>query len=321
MTESSIFEKYYLKEPFKDRFEWDRENAIDVIIPLMHTNELWMTNLLSIYREIPVNRLILGDGGCIDDSIEIAKTFPRVIVQNHRDFKSLGFSIKKLIESVETEWFVYLHTDVYIPSGWFEDMKKHREDYDWFECRQQITVLAEYPLRYNDDTRPYSGSQMGRKKAFEEVIPIIEDDYLYRNEDIVIADLMKRAGHKYGRADDCFHFHQVMNKRSQWERKIGSVRIDIQPSKEEEIRALEMQVKGLIKYMKPNPQISGIVKQNYDEYKRIVNMDDKVFFEWVRNTNPEWMPYIKKWSQKNVFKIIMNRMKMIVSIVKKELLP
>ena len=55
----------------------DPSDAVDVLIPVMHTNDLWEANLLSIYREIPVKRLLLGDAGCIDRTVEIARRFPR----------------------------------------------------------------------------------------------------------------------------------------------------------------------------------------------------------------------------------------------------
>ena len=74
--EASIFSRYFGAEPFADRFATDSARAVDVIIPIVHTNELWRSNLTSIYREIPVNRLLIGDGGCIDDSLEIARRFP-----------------------------------------------------------------------------------------------------------------------------------------------------------------------------------------------------------------------------------------------------
>src|SRR5437870_3911087 len=95
------FHKYFQEREFIDRFARDSSRSVDVIIPVLHTNELWRSNLLSIYREIPVKRLLLGDGGCIDDTIEIARAFPRVRVFDHRSFKSLGFSIRRLIEEVE----------------------------------------------------------------------------------------------------------------------------------------------------------------------------------------------------------------------------
>src|SRR5262245_27577412 len=120
------FRKYFDNPPFVDRLNADPGLAVDVIIPVLHTNELWQANLLSVYREIPVSRLLLGDGGCVDDTIEVARKFPRVEVFDHRAFKSLGFSIRRLIEEVQSEWFIYLHSDVYLPEGWFDNMAAAR---------------------------------------------------------------------------------------------------------------------------------------------------------------------------------------------------
>jgi len=84
---SSIFRNYYTEEPFFDRYEGMEGSAIDIIIPVIHTNELWEVNLLSFYREIPIHKLLIGDGGCIDDSISIAEKFPRVQIFDHRSYK------------------------------------------------------------------------------------------------------------------------------------------------------------------------------------------------------------------------------------------
>lgn len=50
----SIYQRYFTQEPLNDRYLREPEEGIDVIIPVMHTNELWESNLHSIYREIPV---------------------------------------------------------------------------------------------------------------------------------------------------------------------------------------------------------------------------------------------------------------------------
>lgn len=233
---NSIFREYYTEKSFVDRFIAEPTRAIDVIIPVIHTNELWEANLRSFYREIPIHKLLIGDGGCIDDSIRIAEKFPRVLVFDHRSYESLGYSIRKLIESVETDWFIYLHSDVYLPVGWFEAMQRHQGQYDWFECRQQATLLVEYPLDYTNVLRPFSGSQMGRRAAFESVLTSIDDDFLYRNEDIILAELVQRAGFRYGRVDEVFHYHQTMHKPTPWARKVRSVKTDLEMSREEEIR-------------------------------------------------------------------------------------
>ena len=286
----SIFTELYSKDIFVDRFIANSSNGVDVIIPVMHTNELWSKNLHAIYREIPVNRLIISDDGCVDDSIDIAREFPRLTVLNHREFKSLGFSLRKLIENVQTDWFVYLHSDVYLAPGWFDRMCASRSDYDWFESAQRTTVLVEVPLNYGEQFRPASGSQMGRREAFEKVLPLIDDDFLYRNEDIVLARLITGAGHRYGRVDTTFCHHQLMDKKSFWTRKVDSISVGISRSPEEEAREYETQLYGLLKYLKPDQDDFNRFQIPYLIAKMVeLNKLDYSDFEgWVKTINPGW---------------------------------
>jgi hypothetical protein len=293
--ELSIFARYYRTEPFVDRFRSERDQAVDVIIPIIHTNEFWRANLTSIYREIPVNRLILGDGGCVDGSIDVAREFPRAEVKDHRSFTSLGYSIRHLIEVTETEWFVYLHSDVYLPEGWFAMMCAQRGNYDWFECSQRITVLADYVPEMSNSNRALSGSQMGRRAAFAKVTPQIDDDYLYRNEDIIIADLLRREGHRYGRVTDTFHFHQVMHKPSRWSRKLKRVDVHLDVARDEEIRANETYVRGIVKYLRPGETTQDVrdsVRHPILKLRELGETSADEMHDWVKTTNPEWLPYI-----------------------------
>lgn len=291
---NSIFSKYYSAENFEDQYLKNREEAVDVIIPIIHTNELWEKNLISYYREIPINRLLIGDGGCIDDSLTILKKFPRVTIFDHKKFISLGFSIKKLIEEVKTPWFIYLHSDVYLPNGWFNEMKKFNSQYDWFECRQQITALIDYPLDYTGINRPFSGSQMGRTDYLKEAVKKIDDDYLYRNEDIIIADLVKRQGHRYGRVDSTFHYHQVMFKTSAWGRKITNVEFIVKKDPKEELRECNTQSRGIIKYLHPNNQNANLIQRHLMRLIELNELDIADFKAWVKSTNPGWLPLVKK---------------------------
>lgn len=287
---TSIFAELYNDDVFVDRILSDPAKGVDVIIPVMHTNELWLKNLHAIYREIPVNRLIISDDGCVDDSIDIARKFPRLTVLNHREFKSLGFSLRKLIENVQTEWFVYLHSDVFLAPGWFDHMCAGRSDYDWFESAQRTTVLVEVPLNYGEQFRPASGSQMGRRAAFDSVLPRIDDDFLYRSEDIVLARLINDAGHRYGRVNTTFCHHQLMDKKSMWTRKVDSISVGISRSPEEEAREYETQLYGLLKYLKPDPddfnrfQIPYLITKMIELDK--LNYTD--FEGWVKTVNPGW---------------------------------
>ncbi|MEM2179906.1 MAG: glycosyltransferase family A protein [Nitrososphaeria archaeon] len=81
----------------------------------------------SVYRNIPVNNLIVVDGGSSDGTLELIKNYPRVKVimdtkGNRATSRQLG------IESVETEWFVFLDSDVILCDKWFEYAKLYMKD-------------------------------------------------------------------------------------------------------------------------------------------------------------------------------------------------
>jgi len=295
VTEPSIFQRYYANEPFEDRFVKDPTDAMDVIIPIIHTNELWHANLISLYREIPIRRLLIGDGGCIDNSIEVVSKFPRVEIHDHKQYTSLGYSLRKLIEAVDAEWFIYVHSDVYLPPGWFDVMKRHRGEYDWFGCPMRITVLADYP--FVDKDRPYAGSQMGRKAAFRE-IGKIDDDYVYRQEDFVLAQIVESAGGKEGRIEDTFHYHQVTHKESPWARKIKSVSFAMEWSKAEELRQAMTQVKGIIKYLDPRKLAPSMIYQAV--VLNVLNMIKRGELTWdeitefIAKHQPAWAKYVNR---------------------------
>jgi hypothetical protein len=286
----SIFQKYYEKAPFIDRYADDPDQAVDVIVPVIHTNELWRANLLSFYREIPIHKLLIGDGGCIDNSMEIAREFPRTHILDHRSYKSLGYSVRKLIEAVETDWFIYVHSDVYLPPGWFDVMQKHQTEYDWFGCLMQHTVMIEYNLDYAK--RPWAGSQMGRKEAFITGLHRIEDDFVYRQEDFVFADIVNKAGFKEGKISDTFHYHQTIYKKSAWMRKIKSVQLDVELSQEEEVRTCLMQAKGIVKYLDPDRDLALSVVINVDRLQEMGKLSWADFNKWVKATNSSWLPFL-----------------------------
>jgi glycosyltransferase involved in cell wall biosynthesis len=291
----SIFARYYADEAFVDRFSHRPEGAIDIIIPVLNTNELWEKNLISIYREIPVNRLIIGNGGCNDDTIAIVKRFPRVEVHDHSSFKTLGYSIKELIRAVETEWFAYLHADVYLPDGWFDTMRSHQSAFDWFGCPMRLTVLLEYPHVHPD--RPYAGSQIGRKAAFVGGLDRIDDDYVYRQEDFVFARIVEEGGFRSGKVEDTFHYHQVMPLlygAGERVRKLKDVNFSVEETSAEELHAAQTQLRGTIKYLRPDPFQIRAVEANVLKLQQLGKFDLDEFMAWVGQANPQWLPHIPR---------------------------
>ena len=295
MSEKSIFERFYAEESFVDRFKEKEEEAVDVIIPILNTNELWEKNLYSFYREIPINRLLVGDGGCTDDSIEIVRKFPRVEIFKQAHLKTLGYRIQRLLEKVETEWFIYLHGDVYLPENWYDDMKKNQKAYDWFECNAKLAALIEWEEKARRKVeRPYSGSQMGRTGAFKNIIPKIDDDFLYRNEDIILKELIEAEGFRYGRASDVYFYHQVMNKKGETEPDFESVTLRKEPDKKWETETFAMQVKGIIKYLKPKEYLLREVNTGIAMLLKYDAFNWQEFEQWIREVNPVWLEYVSK---------------------------
>ena len=292
MKRDSIFRRYYEEKEFIDRKNSFPRDAIDVIIPIINTNELFKINLTSIFREIPVNRLIIGNGGSTDDSLEILKEFPRVEIIDQTKHKTLGFCIAELISLVKTDWFIYLHSDVYIPERWYDEMKKNKNKFDWFESDSRITTMINFESQNKTTQRAYSGAQMGKKKAFEQIIPKIDDDYLYRNEDIVFKDLICQEGFNYGRILDTFYYHQVMNKKGEKEPEFEMVNIRWIPNRQFEIETYLKQVKGIIKYSYPKPYLIKEVNDPLNLLKKsnAINIDE--FIKWVKKTNFLWLEYL-----------------------------
>ncbi len=291
--DDSIFKKFYEKVEFVDRKSLNNEEEIDVIIPIINTNELFEKNLFSIYREIPVNRLIIGNGGSTDDSLQILKKFPRVKIIDQTNHKTLGYCISELISLVEKKWFIYLHSDVYLPEQWYDKMKKKCDKYDWFESDSRNTTLIYYDPGQKYAKRPYSGGQMGKKEIFKKIIPKIEDDYLYRNEDFIFKEMITHEGFKYGRVLDTYLYHQIMKKKGEFVPDFKKVVIRRIYDKQWEIDMYLKQLKGFIKYSYPKPYLIPEVNIPLKMLlsHNALNLDE--FIKWVKTTNMSWLKYLK----------------------------
>jgi hypothetical protein len=136
---------------------------------------------------------------------------------------------------------------------------------------------------------------MGRKAAFMQGLPEIDDDYVYRQEDFVLRNVVEKHGFKSGNIEDIFHFHQVMHKISPWARKLSSVSIKVEWTREEEVRASIMQIKGIVKYLEPSPALAGEVETQLRRLLELNAITQAEFDQWVLQTKPAWKPWIKPW--------------------------
>ncbi len=296
-----FLDEFLLNEDFSDFFVTgpSRISGFDVIMPIQNTNPFFRRNLVSIFRELPVRRLIIGDGGCTDASLEILSSFPRVLILDHQELKTLGGSLKELIMAVETEKFAYLHSDVYLPHGFFDNLAGIDLSNLWLESnRTSLVVHEDLQDSFFDSDRPYSGAQFGDSALLKQAVSQVQDDYLYRNEDIVIRELVADRGGQYRKVQDLIHLHQSVTKNIENEPAL-EVQVSRAPDYEWNVRTMMHQYKGIVKYTNPirDDEVSYLVNQvnlSLRSLDTIGSLNWLEVMEWVQKTNPSWLPFIRR---------------------------
>src|SRR5579872_6294788 len=89
--------------------------------------------LYTVYKEIPVRKLFVCDGGSDDETIEILKKFPRVELHIRPDIKTGGKIVEFLLSLVETNWCAFVDSDLELFPGWYDEMIKHKNEFDILE--------------------------------------------------------------------------------------------------------------------------------------------------------------------------------------------
>jgi hypothetical protein len=248
---------------FVDRLVLEKTpEGVDVIIPLLHATPFWEQNLNSYFREIPINRLLIGDAGAIDGSSQIAARYPRTIIRDHRSIKSLGRSIAELMSNVQTEHFIYLQSDTFLPPGWFDVMSSHRDEFDWFGCPERPIFVLSAPLNDQSGKRPLAGSQFGRTSVFSGVENFVQDDYGYRQEDFIFEEYALRRGGAVGGVFETHHVHQITERVTTGRQlNVSSVTVKLEPEKDDN-KVLDTQLLGFVKYCDPHRKT--VYKAAYD---------------------------------------------------------
>lgn len=253
----------------------------DVIIPVKSTNRLFLNNIASLAEFQEVESIIIGDAGLAEDTRDSVRYMPKVNLISHAHFKSQGACIIDLVQRVSTSCFVYLHGDVTLPEGWFYEMYRGLSEADFVECGRHY----EYEISHFDysmdrvfpKARPLSGAQMGKRDFFLRASEKVDDDFLFRNEDLIFADLIEQIGGTYSIVNTTHHTHQIGFKREN-ENIDGSVSLKLvrRPSNSAKDRDIFLcQIRGLLKYtsgghsyLRDNVLYSKLVLDSFGENTR-----------------------------------------------------
>ena len=281
-------------EEFCDAYV-DGCECYDIVMPLKNTNAFFQQNLNSIYKNIPVKRLLIGDAGCEDNSLDVVKSFPRVEIFDHKHFKTSGVCVADLILKVNTKHFFYLHADIYISnSDCVTSLLEKRGQAEWLEgFRSHLTIIESVPQNYFTDERSYSGMQLGSAAKLKEAVKGIHDGDLQRNEDIVIAELVKKNGGSFLKVKESSHIHQIMNKDNSHEPNISDIQVVRAQNSQWIANNMQVQVRGIVKHIDPKPYLIAEVHRSLVELIIIGNFSD--FSKELRQlalSHPNWSKFL-----------------------------
>jgi len=100
---------------------------VDVVIITKNSEHMLNECLRSVYKNVPVNRLIVVDGYSTDKTLEIVREFQKkhgnVLVIQDRGNRATAR--QKGIDQVKTEWFMFVDSDAVLCEDWFKKAEKY----------------------------------------------------------------------------------------------------------------------------------------------------------------------------------------------------
>lgn len=99
---------------------------VDVVVLTRNSERMLRECLDSVYKNVPVNRLIVVDGYSTDTTIQIVKDFHERHgnVMLFQDKGTRGSARQRAINKVKTDWFMFVDSDVILSRNWFAKVEK-----------------------------------------------------------------------------------------------------------------------------------------------------------------------------------------------------
>lgn len=107
-----------------------KTDRMDVIVLTKNSERLLEQCFDSIFENVPVNRLIVVDGYSTDSTGDIVEKYRQKYgnVVMLRDGGTRGSARLRGIREVETDWFLFVDSDVILCDGWCEKARKYIEN-------------------------------------------------------------------------------------------------------------------------------------------------------------------------------------------------
>jgi glycosyltransferase involved in cell wall biosynthesis len=102
---------------------------VDVVLLTKNSEKVLRKCLVSVYENVPVGQLIVVDSYSTDRTLEILRQFN----DEHHNIKTLSdrgtraTARQRGIKNVESDWFLFVDSDVVLCKNWFQKAIKHMD--------------------------------------------------------------------------------------------------------------------------------------------------------------------------------------------------
>jgi glycosyltransferase involved in cell wall biosynthesis len=189
---------------------------IDTVVLTRNSERVLKECLTSVYKNVPVNNLIIVDGYSTDATLEIVKDFQQkhgnvVLIQEKG---TRGSARQKAISKVKTDWFMFVDSDAILCDNWFAKAKEQMKGNVgaiwgmeiWSTLKNtRILRLFERVTMKIFEKRGGTHDLLVRRKAIEDIrIPY----HLHTYEDSYIKSWICKNGYKVVPVYDpyCIHY-------------------------------------------------------------------------------------------------------------------
>ena len=281
---------------------------IDVLLFTLDEEKYLERCLDSVYREIPVNRVLALDGGSKDKTIEILKKYPRVEIYIRPDIRTTGKGCEFLFSRTTTGWFAIFEAHIDLPAGWYDEMVKHKGEYDFFGCKR----IDHYEFERVDstsidiNTRPMGAPWLAKRECFKNYK--VDDDYMWRATDILLRQVAEKNGYKFGKIATTYHYHNTTDNpmyESDADKKgrrlvFTEPKLEILDRTNWEKRQADFR-KAVIKYIDPDYLYPH---NDITMLETLLKLDP----QWVKKTSLKWYHILSDFRKK---KTVIKRLKII----------
>jgi len=264
-------------------------DPVDVLLLTLDAETYLEKCLESLYREAPVNKVIVVDGGSKDRTVDILKQYPRMEIHVRPDIRTTGKGVEFALAQATTPWIIFMDADIELPAGWYDEMVKHREEYDFFGCKRimHYEFYRVDPTSLDIDKRPMGAPWLARRDCFRNYH--VDDDYMIRATDILMRQVAEKDGYKFGKINSTFHYHHTTDNlmyESDAEKRGSQLvfkepEMEILDQKNWEKRQENFR-RAVVKYIDPE-----FIYSRNDQGTLLITLL-RLDMEWVKETNLKW---------------------------------